>query len=296
MYFRYNAKSLLTCFFSVLIGGFQIGQAAPYVEALMIAKTVAGPIYKIIDRVSLIDSSSTAGIKPTKVRGDISFKEIFFNYPSRPDVKILRGLSLDISSGKTIALVGSSGCGKSTCIQLVQRFYDPDHGKVTLDGVDLKELNVGWLRENIGIVSQEPVLFDCSIKENVLFGKPSATDQEIEEACRNANALDFIRKLPQKFDTMVGERGAQLSGGQKQRIAIARALVKNPQILLLDEATSALDNESESIVQAALDKARNGRTTIVVAHRLSTVRTADLIVAFNEVGSITFNFCTFILT
>ena len=280
---------MLTVFFSVLIGGFQIGQAAPYIEALLMAKTVAGPIFKVIERVSLIDSSSKSGMRPMKVVGDICFSNVFFNYPSRPDVKILRGISLDIPSGKTVALVGSSGCGKSTCIQMAQRFYDPLQGKVMLDGNDLKDLNVGWLRDNIGIVSQEPVLFDCTIRENILFGKPEATDDEIEKACRDANAMDFIKKLPKKFDTLVGERGAQLSGGQKQRIAIARALIKNPSILLLDEATSALDNESESIVQTALDRARDGRTTIVVAHRLSTVRTADLIVAFNQVNISSYN-------
>ena len=214
-----------------------------------------------------------------------AFRNIFFKYPSRPDVKVLNGLTLDVPAGKTVALVGSSGCGKSTCIQLVQRFYDPAEGEVTLDGVDIRRLNVGWLRDNIGVVSQEPVLFDCSIKENIRFGRIDATDHEIDIACQQANAYDFIQKLPKGYGTMVGERGTQLSGGQKQRIAIARALIRNPQILLLDEATSALDNESESIVQSALDRARDGRTTIVVAHRLSTIRTADLIVALNQVGT-----------
>ena len=199
--------------------------------------------------------------------GDIIFDNVLFTYPSRPDVKILQGLSLTINKGETVALVGPSGCGKSTVIQLVQRFYDPENGSIKLGGKDIKEINLRWLRERIGIVGQEPVLFGCTIAENIKQGRKGVTQEEMEKACIEANAYNFIKKLPNKFDTLVGERGAQLSGGQKQRIAIARALVRNPDILLLDEATSALDTQSESVVQAALDKARSGRTTIVVAHR-----------------------------
>ena len=232
-----------------------------------------------------IDSISNDGVKPTACKGDISFKNIVFHYPSRKDVKILDEFSIDIEKGSTVALVGSSGCGKSTCVQLLQRLYDPDSGEILLDGQNLRNLNVGWLRDNIGIVGQEPVLFDCTIKENIRYAKQDATEKEIEEACREANAYEFISKLPKGLDTMVGEGGAQLSGGQKQRIAIARALIRNPQILLLDEATSALDNESEAIVQAALDRLHRGRTTLVIAHRLSTVRNADKIVAM-EAGSV----------
>ena len=279
---RYSPRSILIVFFSVLIGGFQIGQSAPYAEAFATARSAAGKIYRIIDRIPVIDSSSKEGKKPSSLEGVITFENIFFNYPSRKDVKILQGLSLNIPKGKTVALVGSSGCGKSTCIQLAQRFYDPDSGKLTIDGIDVKDLNIGWLRDHIGVVGQEPVLFDLTIKENIRLGKQSATDAEIEKACQEANAYNFIMKLPKKYDTMVGEGGTQLSGGQKQRIAIARALIRNPQILLLDEATSALDTESEKVVQAALDNAREGRTTIVVAHRLSTIRTADVIVAIDE--------------
>jgi ATP-binding cassette subfamily B (MDR/TAP) protein 1 len=282
---RYNAKALLTIFFSVLIGGFQLGQAAPYVEALTMAMSAAGAVYQIIERVPTIDSSSPAGLRDLPIVGNISFRHVMFAYPSRPAVPVLRSFSLEVPSGKTVALVGASGCGKSTCIQLVQRFYDPideGDGAVLLDGRDLRELNIGWLRSNIGVVSQEPVLFDCTLRENILFGKASASEAEIVDACQRANAWHFIQQLPDRLDTLVGERGAQLSGGQKQRIAIARALVRNPPILLLDEATSALDNESEAVVQAALDRARSGRTTIVVAHRLSTIRSADLIVAIEE--------------
>ena len=278
---RYSPRALLVVFFSVLIGGFQIGQSAPYAEAFATARSAAAKIYKVIDRVPDIDSSSKEGKKPTALEGVIRFENVFFNYPSRKDVKILQGFNIEIPKGKTVALVGSSGCGKSTCIQLVQRFYDPESGRVTIDGHDIKELNIGWLRDHIGVVGQEPVLFDLTIKENIRLGNESASDEDIEKACKQANAFNFIDKLPKGLDTMVGEGGTQMSGGQKQRIAIARALVRNPQILLLDEATSALDTESEKVVQVALDNAREGRTTIVVAHRLSTIRTADIIVAID---------------
>ena len=279
---RYTPGALLTVFFSVLIGGFQVGQSAPYAEALSTARSAAGKIYRIIERVPSIDSSSEQGQKPSKMTGEISFGNIFFSYPARKDVPILKGFNLRVPAGKTVALVGSSGSGKSTCIQLVQRFYDPESGDVKIDGVNIKDLNVGWLRDHIGVVGQEPVLFDLTIRENIRFGNFNASDDDIELACRNANAMNFIKKLPKGFDTMVGEGGTQLSGGQKQRVAIARALVRNPRILLLDEATSALDTESEKVVQDALDKARTGRTTLVVAHRLSTIRSADIIVAIEE--------------
>ncbi|NXB82541.1 MDR1 protein, partial [Donacobius atricapilla] len=181
------------------------------------------------------------------IKGDLEFKNVYFNYPSRPDVEILKGLNLKISSGQTVALVGGSGCGKSTTVQLIQRFYDPKEGMVTIDGQDIRTLNVRYLREVIGVVNQEPVLFATSIAENIRYGREDVTMEEIEKATKEANAYDFIMKLPNRFETVVGERGAQLSGGQKQRIAIARALVRNPKILLLDEATSALDTESESV-------------------------------------------------
>ncbi|XP_053350109.1 ATP-dependent translocase ABCB1 isoform X2 [Clarias gariepinus] len=265
-----------------MIGAFSLGQGAPNLESVAKARGAAYAIYNTIDMPRPIDSSSKEGYKPDSVKGDIEFKNIHFSYPSRKDVKILQGMSLKVTHGKTVALVGASGCGKSTTIQLLQRFYDPDQGEVTLDGRDIRSLNVRWLRENMGIVSQEPILFGTTIAENIRFGREDATDEDIERAVKEANAYEFISKLPEKLNTMVGERGAQLSGGQKQRIAIARALVKNPKILLLDEATSALDTQSEAIVQAALDKARAGRTTIVIAHRLSTIRTADIIAGFKD--------------
>ncbi|NXK27152.1 MDR1 protein, partial [Arenaria interpres] len=279
---NYDIGRVLIVFFSVLIGAFSLGQAAPNLESVANARGAAYEVYQIINKKRLIDSSSKEGYKPDKLIGEIEFRNIHFSYPSRPDVKILKGLNLKVQTGKTIALVGASGCGKSTTVQLLQRFYDPAQGEITLDGRDIRTLNVKWLRENIGIVSQEPVLFATTIAENIRYGREDISDAEIEQAAKEANAFDFISRLPDKFNTMVGERGAQLSGGQKQRIAIARALARNPKILLLDEATSALDTQSESIVQAALDKARAGRTTIVIAHRLSTIRTADTIAGFEK--------------
>jgi len=219
---------------------------------------------------------------PWRLEGNIKFENVHFNYPSRQDVKILQGLSLEVPKGKTVALVGSSGCGKSTCVQLVQRFYDPHSGTVKIDGIDIKDLNIGWLRDHIGVVGQEPVLFDMTITENIRLGKQDATDEEIEKACKEANAYNFIMKLPHKYNTMVGEGGTQLSGGQKQRIAIARALIRNPPVLLLDEATSALDTESEKSVQNALDSAQEGRTSITIAHRLSPVKNCDVICVVSQ--------------
>ncbi|XP_009999856.1 PREDICTED: multidrug resistance protein 1-like [Chaetura pelagica] len=276
----YTIGKVLTVFFSVLIGAFSIGQTAPSIEAFASARGAAYAVFNIIDNEPQIDSYSETGHKPDHIKGNIEFQNVYFNYPSRPEVEILKGLNLNISCGQTVALVGGSGCGKSTTVQLIQRFYDPKEGMVSIDGQDIKTLNIRYLREIIGVVNQEPVLFATTIAENIRYGREDVTMEEIEKATKEANAYDFIMKLPNKFETVVGERGAQLSGGQKQRIAIARALVRNPKILLLDEATSALDTESESVVQAALDKAREGRTTVVIAHRLSTVRNADLIVVF----------------
>jgi ATP-binding cassette subfamily B (MDR/TAP) protein 1 len=283
--FRFDAGTISTALFGILQGGMQIGQSSMFVEAFNTARAAAGKIFMIIDRVPKIDASSEYGQKPSQLLGNIQFSGINFSYPSRPDVQILNNLNITIPSGKSVALVGSSGCGKSTCIQLIQRFYDPEMGNVLIDGVDLTSLNLKWLRGNIGVVGQEPALFDFSIRENILLAKPDATEEEIWEACTEANAASFISKLPKKLDTEVGEAGTQLSGGQKQRIAIARALLRNPKILLLDEATSALDVESEKVVQEALDKVSAGRTTVIVAHRLSTIRNADIIYVFDK-GSV----------
>uniref|UniRef100_A0A8C5LGJ7 ATP-binding cassette, sub-family B member 1A n=1 Tax=Jaculus jaculus TaxID=51337 RepID=A0A8C5LGJ7_JACJA len=277
---EYSIGQVLTVFFSVLIGAFSIGQASPNIEAFANARGAAYEIFRIIDNEPSIDSFSKKGHKPDNIKGNLEFKNVHFSYPSRKE--ILKGLNLKVQSGQTVALVGNSGCGKSTTVQLLQRLYDPIEGVVSIDGQDIRTINVRYLREIIGVVSQEPVLFGTTIAENIRYGRENVTMDEIEKAVKEANAYDFIMKLPHKFDTLVGERGAQLSGGQKQRIAIARALVRNPKILLLDEATSALDTESEAVVQAALDKAREGRTTIVIAHRLSTVRNADVIAGLDD--------------
>jgi ATP-binding cassette, subfamily B (MDR/TAP), member 1 len=225
----------------------------------------------------VIDSSGVEGVKLPSVKGTIEFRNITFSYPTRQETNVLEGFSLTVEAATTVALVGSSGCGKSTTVQLVERFYDPAEGAVTLDGYDLRDLNVHWLRQQIGLVSQEPALFACSIRENIAYGSPGANQEQIEEAAKKANAHNFIVSFPDGYNTNVGDKGAQLSGGQKQRIALARVLVKNPQIMLLDEATSALDSESEKAVQEALDNvlAEKKRTTIVIAHRLSTIRNAD---------------------
>ncbi|XP_064195313.1 ATP-binding cassette, sub-family B (MDR/TAP), member 4 [Anguilla rostrata] len=279
---EYSIGSLLAVFFAVIIGAFALGQTTPNIQSFATARGAAHKVFAVIDHKPKINSFSKDGYKPDIVKGNIEFQNIHFHYPSRPDVKVLNGINLRVNCGQTMALVGSSGCGKSTTVQLLQRFYDPDQGTISIDGHDIRSLNVRCLREMIGVVSQEPVLFATTIAENIRYGRLDVSQAEIEQATREANAYDFIMKLPDKFETLVGDRGTQLSGGQKQRIAIARALVRNPKILLLDEATSALDSESETVVQAALDKVRQGRTTIVVAHRLSTIRNADVIAGFEN--------------
>jgi ATP-binding cassette subfamily B (MDR/TAP) protein 1 len=217
----------------------------------------------------------------------IRFDGVAFAYPSRQETPIYDNLNLTVEAGTTVALVGTSGSGKSTVVQLIERFYDPDQGRVLLDGTPLQDLNLTWLRSKIGLVSQEPVLFSGTVAENIALGKAGATKEEIIEAAKMANAHNFITQdFDKGYDTDVGEGGGKLSGGQKQRVAIARAMIKNPAILLLDEATSALDNESERVVQAALDElmARKDqrRTTVVIAHRLTTIRNADKIVVMEK--------------
>ncbi|WZZ66794.1 hypothetical protein YC2023_078164 [Brassica napus] len=243
------------------------------------AKSAAASIFRIIDRKSKIDTRDESGMVLENVKGDIEFCHISFAYQTRPDIQIFRDLCFFIRAGKTVALVGESGSGKSTVISLLQRFYDPDSGHITLDGVELKKLQLKWLRQQMGLVGQEPVLFNDTIRANIAYGKggEEATEAEIVAASELSNAHKFISSIQKGYDTVVGERGIQLSGGQKQRVAIARAIVKEPKILLLDEATSALDAESERVVQDALDRVMVNRTTIVVAHRLSTIKNADII-------------------
>ncbi|KAK4730906.1 hypothetical protein R3W88_023894 [Solanum pinnatisectum] len=280
-----NGGLAIATMFAVMIGGLALGQSAPSMTAFAKARVAAAKIFRIIDHKPSVDRNAKTGLELDTVSGQLELKNVEFSYPSRPEIKILNNFNLVVPAGKTIALVGSSGSGKSTVVSLIERFYDPTSGQLMLDGNDITTLKLKWLRQQIGLVSQEPALFATSIKENILLGRPDATQIEIEEAARVANAHSFVIKLPDGFDTQVGERGLQLSGGQKQRIAIARAMLKNPAILLLDEATSALDSESEKLVQEALDRFMIGRTTLVIAHRLSTIRKADLVAVLQQ-GSV----------
>ncbi|MCD7457389.1 ATP-binding cassette sub- B member 9 [Datura stramonium] len=278
----YHGGDVINVLMAILIGGMSLGQITPSLNSFAAGKAAAHKMFETFNRKPLIDTSDTRGVVLENIEGEIELKDVYFRYPARLDVQIFSGFSLVVPSGKTVALVGQSGSGKSTIISLLQRFYDPEVGEVLIDGVNLMKYQLKWLRQQMGLVSQEPILFATTIKENISYGKENATEEEINTAIELANAANFIEKLPQGLDTMVGEHGTQLSGGQKQRLAIARAILKNPKILLLDEATSALDAESERIVQAALEKVMAKRTTVVVAHRLTAIRDADLIAVLHS--------------
>ena len=240
-------------------------------------------VFDIIDdKNELINLSFFNSEKNKRVKGDLEFKNIQFTYPTRKDFKVLQNVSFKVSAGETVALVGSSGSGKTTIASLALRFYEPDSGEYYIDGKKSTEYELTELRNQMAIVPQDVLLFGGSIKENILYGKPNASDDEVIQAAKQANAYEFIMSFPQQFYTRVGDRGIQLSGGQRQRVAIARAVLKNPSILILDEATSSLDSESERLVQDALDKLMIGRTSIVIAHRLSTIRNADKIVVLQK--------------
>jgi len=217
-----------------------------------------------------------------KIEGVLAFNNVCFSYPSRRDIQVLKDVTFNVEKGKQIAIVGPSGSGKSTIAGLIFRFYDPESGNITIDGKELNNYELSQIRNQMAIVPQEVMLFGGTIKENIEYGKPNATEEEIFEAAKKANALEFIESFPEKFETLVGDRGIQLSGGQKQRIAIARAILKDPSILVLDEATSALDSESERLVQEALERLMEGRTSIVIAHRLSTIKKADSIIVLDN--------------
>ncbi|MBA0630286.1 hypothetical protein Godav_002401, partial [Gossypium davidsonii] len=271
-------------------GGLSLGASLSNLKYFSEACAAGERIMEVMKRVPNIDSDNLEGEILEKVTGAVEFRHVDFAYPSRPDTMVFKDLCLNIPAGKTVALVGGSGSGKSTVIALLQRFYDPLGGEILLDGISIDKLQVKWLRSQMGLVSQEPALFATTIKENILFGKEDASMDEIIDAAKASNAHNFISQLPQGYETQVGERGVQMSGGQKQRIAIARAIIKAPRILLLDEATSALDSESEQVVQQAIDQAAVGRSSIIIAHRLSTIRNADLIAVVQkgqviEIGS-----------
>jgi len=275
--------ALMSVILSIMFGAVGLGQLAADASdkstALEAAKKIKA-MWELEPKIKSLDTTEYFD-----VQGKLVMKDVNFAYPSRPDHTVYPGLSITIEAGTTVALVGSSGCGKSTLVSLLERFYDIDGGDITLDGRSIKNLNVQWLRQQIGLVSQEPVLFSGSIGDNIKYGRPEASQEDIENAAKQANAHSFISSFKDGYNTEVGERGIQLSGGQKQRIAIARAIVRNPRILILDEATSALDTASEAVVQEALDDLAfksKGRTTIIIAHRLSTIRNADKIIVLGE--------------
>jgi ABC-type multidrug transport system fused ATPase/permease subunit len=266
---------------SLFVAG-SLGGLPEQIASIQRALGATDRVFELIDgdveNIDLLKENIPA--KPSK--GEISLKEISFNYPSRPEFEVLKSISFTAKSGETVALVGSSGSGKSTIASLILRFYDPQKGRIEIDGVNSKDMSLTELRKQIALVPQDVILFAGTIRDNIAYGKPNASEAEIAEAAKKANAYDFVISFPDKFDTLVGERGIQLSGGQRQRIAIARAVLKNPSILILDEATSSLDSESEHLVQEALDKLMMGRTSIVIAHRLATIRNADKIVVLQK--------------
>jgi len=262
-----------------LVVAFSLGALGDLWADFMRAAGAAERVFEIVDRVPTIPASG--GETLPSVEGLIELGHVEFAYPTRPDVTVLDDLDLRIEPGHVVAVVGSSGAGKSTIAGLISRLYDPKKGVVRLDGRDLRDLDPKWLRRQIGVVAQEPMLFSSTIGDNIRYGRIDATDEEVEAAARAANAHEFVSRFPEGYMTRVGERGVQLSGGQKQRIAIARAVLKDPKILVLDEATSALDAESEHLVQEALDRLLEGRTTLVIAHRLSTVKNADRVLVLD---------------
>jgi ATP-binding cassette subfamily B protein len=266
-------------FYTMFIGGSIGGLGDMYAQ---IQKTLGASerLLEILDEKSEVDVHQQ--VQPITVNGNIAFDNVQFAYPTRPDMQVLKGVSLNVPAGQKIALVGYSGAGKSTIVQLLMRYHTPLGGKISVDGQDIQTFDITAYRQNIAVVPQEVILFGGTIRENIAYGKPNATHEEIREAARKANALDFIESFPDQLETVVGERGIKLSGGQRQRIAIARAILKDPKILILDEATSSLDAESEKLVQDALDRLMQNRTTIIIAHRLATVRNVDCIYVIKE--------------
>ena len=267
--------------YSVLVAG-AVAALSEIWSELQRAAGATERLVELLNADDTVNDPAAPQVLPQPVKGEISFQGVSFRYPSRPDVSALDQVSLTVAPGETVAFVGPSGAGKTTIIQLIQRFYDPNEGAVTLDGLPLTALQRDDFRKFIAMVPQDPVIFAASARENIRFGRPEASDAEVEAAARAAAAHDFIVKLPEGYDSFVGERGVMLSGGQKQRIAIARAILRDAPVLLLDEATSALDAESERAVQAAVDELSRSRTTLIVAHRLATVKKADRIVVMDQ--------------
>lgn len=267
--------------YTTFIGASISGMGDLYAQ---INKTVGASerLFEILEEEAEISLTQTSNNHLKVVKGDISYQDVHFSYPSRSDLPVLKGISFDVNAGEKIALVGYSGAGKSTIIQLLMRFYHHQSGSLKVDNRPVSDYDVTELRKNIAIVPQEVMLFGGTIFENIAYGKPGATKEEVYQAALKAHALEFIDTFPEKFETIVGERGIKLSGGQRQRIAIARAILKDPKILILDEATSSLDAESEKLVQIALDELMENRTTIIIAHRLATIRKVDTIYVINQ--------------
>ena len=279
---RMSAGTLAQFVLYALVGGGSVGALAEVWNDLQRASGGMGRIAELLQETSEITASVHPRALPTPLQGDIRFDNVVFHYPSRPDLPALDGFDLEVRPGETVALVGPSGAGKSTVFSMLLRFHDAQSGGIRIDGVDLRELDPADLREHIALVPQQPTIFAASAAENIRYGKLDATDAQLQAAAESAEADDFIRELPEGFASELGERGARLSGGQQQRIAIARALLKDAPILLLDEATSALDAQSERAVQSALERLMEGRTTLVIAHRLATVLKADRIVVMDR--------------
>ncbi|EFJ17126.1 hypothetical protein SELMODRAFT_421121 [Selaginella moellendorffii] len=280
-----NGAQILLAGSAFVVGSMALGSILQNLREIKDGQAALSRIFEVLETIPTIDIDSSKGRVLDRVEGELEFQNVIFSYPSRSELPVLDDFSLHIAPGKTTALVGKSGSGKSTVISLLERFYDPSNGKVLLDGVNIKNLQLKWYREQIGLVSQEPILFSSTIKENIFLGKENATLEEVIAAARKSDAHSFICGFPEGYETQVGIRGEQLSGGQKQRIALARALVRNPAILLLDEATSALDNESERTVQRAIQEACTARTALVIAHKLRAIESADL-VAVVEAGKV----------
>jgi len=279
----FNGGDVLTVILSAIMAGISLGGAAPNMKAISDARVAASDLFELTKRVPEIDLSRSVK-KPSKetITGKIEFKGVMFSYPKNPNEKILKNLSVTFEPGKKTAIVGESGSGKSTIVNLLERLYDTTGGQILIDGIDIREFDLPTLRSYIGYVQQEPVLFNKSIKENLIFGRTNVTDKMIEDACRESLAHEFIENIKEKYDFIVGIKGKNLSGGQKQRLAIARAILTNPKILILDEATSALDNKNEKEVQISLDRVSKNVTTVVIAHRLTTIINADTIIAMKQ--------------